>query len=42
MNQALANLYLRGLITRQEAISRSLYPEELLRQIEQPAQVASR
>jgi twitching motility protein PilT len=42
MNQELANLYLRGLITRQEAVSRSLYPEELLRQIEQPAPVASR
>jgi twitching motility protein PilT len=43
MNQALANLYLRGLITRQEAISRSLYPDELLRQIEQPtAPAASR
>jgi twitching motility protein PilT len=42
MNQALASLYLRGLIARQEAISRSLYPDELLRQIEQPAQVASR
>ena len=42
MNQTLANLYLRGLITRQEAISRSLYPDELLRQIEQPAPVASR
>jgi twitching motility protein PilT len=42
MNQALANLYLRGQITRQEAISRSLYPDELLRLIEQPAQMASR
>jgi twitching motility protein PilT len=42
MNQALANLYLRGQITRQEAISRSLYPDELLRLIEQPASVASR
>jgi twitching motility protein PilT len=43
MNQALANLYLRGLITRQEAISRSMFPDELLRQIEQPtAPAASR
>ncbi len=42
MNQALANLYLRGQITRQEAISRSMYPDELLRLIEQPAQMASR
>ncbi len=42
MNQSLATLYLRGLVSRQEAISRSLFPEELLRQIEQPAQVASR
>jgi twitching motility protein PilT len=42
MNQALATLYLRGLITRQEAMSRSLYPDELIRQIEQPAQMASR
>src|SRR5215510_420575 len=42
MNQALANLYLRGQITRQEAISRSLYPDELLRLVEQPAQMASR
>jgi twitching motility protein PilT len=42
MNQTLANLYLRGLITRQEAVSRSMYPDELLRQIEQPAPVASR
>jgi twitching motility protein PilT len=42
MNQALANVYLRGQITRQEAISRSLYPDELLRLIEQPAQMASR
>jgi len=42
MNQALANTYLRGQITRQEAISRSLYPDELLRLIEQPAQMASR
>ncbi|MBI3458014.1 MAG: type IV pilus twitching motility protein PilT [Candidatus Rokubacteria bacterium] len=41
MNQALANLYLRGLITRQEAVSRSLFADELLRLIEQP-QVASR
>jgi len=42
MNQTLANFYLRGLITRQDAVSRSLYPDELLRQIEQPAPVASR
>jgi len=42
MNQTLANLYLRGQITRQEAVSRSLYPDELLRLIEQPAQMASR
>jgi twitching motility protein PilT len=42
MNQALANLYLRGQITRQEAISRSLYPDELLRLVEQPVQMASR
>jgi twitching motility protein PilT len=41
MNQALAEQYLRGRISRQEAISRSLYPEELLRLIEQP-QMASR
>jgi Tfp pilus assembly pilus retraction ATPase PilT len=42
MNQALATHYLKGLITRQEAMSRSLFPEELLRQIEQPTQMASR
>lgn len=42
MNQALAHLYLRGLISRQEAIGRSLYPDELLRLIEQPAPVGSR
>lgn len=42
MNQALANLYLRGLISRQEALSRSLTPEELLRLIEEPAKMASR
>ena len=42
MNQALANLYLRGLISRQEAVSRSLTPEELLRLIEEPAKMASR
>jgi twitching motility protein PilT len=42
MNQALANLYLRGLISRQEAVSRSIFPEELLRLIEQPAAVGSR
>jgi twitching motility protein PilT len=42
MNQALANLYLRGLISRQEAVSRSMFPEELLRLIEQPAAVGSR
>ena len=42
MNQALANSYLRGLISRQEAMSRSLYPEEMLRLIEQPATVGSR
>ncbi len=41
MNQALAEAYLRGRISRQEALSRSLYPEELLRLIEQP-QMASR
>jgi Tfp pilus assembly pilus retraction ATPase PilT len=41
MNQALANHYLRGQISRQEAISRSMIPEELLRLIEQPA-MASR
>ncbi len=42
MNQALANLYLRGLVSRQEAVSRSLFPDELLRLIEQPATVGSR
>jgi twitching motility protein PilT len=42
MNQALANLYLRGLISRQEAVTRSMFPEELLRLIEQPATVGSR
>jgi twitching motility protein PilT len=42
MNQALANLYLRGLISRQEAVTRSMFPEELLRLIEQPAAVGSR
>lgn len=42
MNQALANLYLRGLISRQEAVSRSLSPDELLRLIEEPAKMASR
>jgi twitching motility protein PilT len=41
MNQALSDHYLRGRISRQEAVSRSLYPDELLRLIEQP-QMASR
>ena len=41
MNQALADHYLRGRISRQEAVSRSVYPDELLRLIEQP-QMASR
>jgi twitching motility protein PilT len=40
LNQSLANLHLRGLISRQEALSRSAYPEELLRLIEQPAAAA--
>jgi twitching motility protein PilT len=42
MNQALAAHYLRGQITRQEAVSRSVIPEELLRLIEEPAKMASR
>jgi twitching motility protein PilT len=42
MNQALANMYLRGLISRQEAVSRSLYPDEMLRLIEQPATAGAR
>lgn len=42
MNQALANHYLRGQIARQEAVSRSLLPEELLRLIEEPAKMTSR
>ena len=42
MNQALANLYLRGLISRQEAVARSLSPDEFLRLIEEPAKTASR
>ncbi|PYM63055.1 MAG: hypothetical protein DMD79_09610 [Candidatus Rokuibacteriota bacterium] len=42
MNQSLANLYLRGQISRQEALSRSLFPEELLRLMDQPTPAASR
>jgi len=42
MNQALANLYLRGLLSRQDALSHSFSQEELLRLIEEPAKMASR
>jgi Tfp pilus assembly pilus retraction ATPase PilT len=42
MNQALATLFLRGHISRSEALSRSLYPEELIRMMDQPTAVASR
>jgi twitching motility protein PilT len=42
MNQSLANLYLRGQIARPEALSRSTYPEELLRMMDQPVAAATR
>ena len=42
MNQSLANLYLRGQISRPEALSRSTYPDELLRMMDQPVAAASR
>ena len=42
MNQSLAALYLRGHISRQEAHSRSLFPEELLRLMDQPTPAAAR
>ncbi len=42
MNQSLANLCLRGAISRAEALARSLYPDELLRLIEQPVAAAAR
>jgi Tfp pilus assembly pilus retraction ATPase PilT len=42
MNQSLANLYLRGQISRPEALSRSAYPEELLRMMDQPVAAATR
>ena len=42
MNQSLATLYLRGHISRQEAMSRSLFPEELLRLIDQATPAAAR
>ena len=42
MNQSLANLYLRGAISRPEALSRSSYPEELLRMMDQPVAAATR
>ena len=42
MNQSLANLYLRGAISRPEALSRSSYPEELIRQMDQPVAAATR
>ncbi len=42
MNQSLANLYLRGHVSRPEALSRSSYPEELLRMMDQPAAIAAR
>jgi twitching motility protein PilT len=42
MNQSLATLYLRGHISRQEAMSRSLFPEEFLRLIDQATAAAAR
>ena len=42
MNQSLANLYLRGAIARPEALSRSSYPDELLRMMDQPVAAATR
>jgi twitching motility protein PilT len=42
MNQSLATLYLRGQISRQEALSRSLFPEELLRMMDQSPAGSSR
>jgi twitching motility protein PilT len=42
MNQSLASLYLRGAISRPEALSRSSYPEELLRMMDQPVAAAAR
>src|SRR6185436_964570 len=42
MNQSLANLYLRGAISRPEALSRSSYPDELIRLMDQPVATATR
>jgi twitching motility protein PilT len=42
MNQSLANLYLRGAISRPEALSRSSYPDELIRLMDQPVAAATR
>jgi hypothetical protein len=42
MNQSLANLYFRGHISRPEAMSRSMYPEELLRMMDQPVAATTR
>jgi Tfp pilus assembly pilus retraction ATPase PilT len=42
MSQSLANLYLRGAISRPEALSRSTYPDELLRMMDQPVAAAAR
>ncbi len=42
MNQALSNLYLRGQISRQDALARTSYPEELLRMMDQPVAAVTR
>lgn len=42
MNQSLAELVLRGLISRQDALERSTMPDELVRLIDQPLGVAAR
>jgi twitching motility protein PilT len=42
MNQSLSNLYLRGQISRPEALARSAYPEELHRLMDQPVAAATR
>lgn len=42
MNQSLAELVLRGLISRQDALERSSMPDELIRLIDQPVGVAAR
>ena len=42
MNQSLADAYHRGLISRQEALSRTLLPDELLRMMDEGSQKSAR